>query len=135
MWLVERDLMSFNTPPPPPPPPSSPPPPPSSPPPPPGGGYGQGFGAGGWPSQPAGPKPPNYLVWAILSTLFCCLPFGIASIVFAAQVDSKYNAGDYAGALASSNNAKKWAIVSAVVAIGLTLLWFVFVVAVAGGSS
>ena len=28
--------------------------------------------------------PPNYLVWAILSTLFCCLPLGIASIVFLA---------------------------------------------------
>ena len=24
---------------------------------------------------------PNHLVWAILSTLFCCLPFGIVSIV------------------------------------------------------
>ena len=46
----------------------------------------------------AGPKPDNYLVWAILSTLFCCLPLGIASIVFAAQVDGKYNSGDYAGA-------------------------------------
>jgi len=22
----------------------------------------------------------NYLVWAILSTIFCCLPFGIVSI-------------------------------------------------------
>jgi hypothetical protein len=48
---------------------------------------------------PAGPKPDNYLVWAILSTLFCCLPLGVASIVFAAQVDGKYNSGDYAGAV------------------------------------
>jgi hypothetical protein len=83
-------------------------------------------------SSPAGPKPPNYLVVAILTTLFCCLPFGIVSIVYAAQVDSKYNSGDYAGSLASSENAKKWAIISAVVAVALTLGWILFVVALAG---
>ena len=32
---------------------------------------------------------PNNMVWAILTTLFCCLPFGIVSIVYAAQVDGK----------------------------------------------
>ena len=41
-------------------------------------------------SEPvAGPPPyvPNHLVWAILVTIFCCLPFGIVSIVYAAQVN------------------------------------------------
>ena len=65
--------------------------------------------------------PPNYLVWAILTTIFCCLPFGIISIIFAAQVNSKWIAGDYEGARNSSKNAKLWAWVSA--GIG-----FVFVV-------
>lgn len=51
---------------------------------------------------------PNHLVWAILSTLFCCLPFGIVAIVFAAQVNSKLQAGDVAGALESSRKAKIW---------------------------
>lgn len=111
-----------------------PPPPPNVPPPPPGGGapppgYG-GYGAGGF-SQPSGPKPSNNLVWAILTTLFCCLPFGIVSIVYAAQVDSKYNSGDYAGSLAASENAKKWAIISAVVALALTAAWFLFVIVLA----
>ena len=32
------------------------------------------------------------------TTLLCCLPAGIVSIVFAAQVDGKWNSGDYAGA-------------------------------------
>ena len=32
---------------------------------------------------------PNYLVQAILVTIFCCLPFGIVSIVYAAQVNGK----------------------------------------------
>jgi len=42
-------------------------------------------------------------VQAILCTLFCCLPFGIVAIVFAAQVDGKLAAGDYNGAVYSSN--------------------------------
>ena len=42
----------------------------------------------------ATPQVPNNLVWAILSTLFCCLPAGIVSIVYAAQVNGKLAAGD-----------------------------------------
>ena len=36
----------------------------------------------GYPPQqpPAGQAPDNYLVWSILVTLFCCLPFGIVAI-------------------------------------------------------
>lgn len=52
-------------------------------------------------------------MWAILTTLFCCLPFGVVSIVFAARVDSMYNAGDLAGSRSASASAKKWAIISA----------------------
>lgn len=51
---------------------------------------------------------PNYLVQAILVTLFCCLPFGIVSIVYAAQVNGKEQAGDLAGARQASRLAKKW---------------------------
>ncbi|HEY5311929.1 MAG TPA: CD225/dispanin family protein [Pirellulales bacterium] len=53
-------------------------------------------------------KLPNYLVQAILTTLCCCLPFGIVAIVYAAQVDGKVAGGDYAGAMQSSNSAKTW---------------------------
>ena len=67
--------------------------------------------------QPGGPPPPNYLVWAILATIFCCLPLGIASIVFAAQVNTKWAAGDAAGARESSEKAKKFAIWSAAVSV------------------
>lgn len=56
--------------------------------------------------------PPNYLVWAIITTIMCCLPFGIVSIVFAAQVNTKWAAGDITGAQNSSKNAKTWAWVS-----------------------
>ena len=52
------------------------------------------------------------LVPAILVTVFCCLPFGIVSIVNAAQVNGKVEAGDIEGARRTSANAKMWAWIS-----------------------
>ncbi len=52
---------------------------------------------------------PTHLVKAILTTLFCCLPFGIASIVFASQVNTKELQGDIGGAHESSNKADSFA--------------------------
>jgi uncharacterized membrane protein YvbJ len=63
------------------------------------------------PSQTQAPVP-NSLAPAILTTLFCCLPFGIVFIVYAAQVNGKLAAGDRVGALQSSQNAKTWAWLS-----------------------
>ena len=68
---------------------------------------------------------PNHLVWAILTTLFCCLPLGIVSIVYAAQVDGKRAAGDLPGAWEASRKAKLWAIWSAVALPIVVTLWFV----------
>ena len=68
---------------------------------------------------------PNYLVPAILTTIFCCLPTGIVSIVYAAQVNKQIASGDLEGARRSSEQAKLWAWVS--LGIGVTL-FFIFVV-------
>ncbi|MCX7034727.1 MAG: CD225/dispanin family protein [Arenimonas sp.] len=80
--------------------------------------------------------PPNHLVWAILVTLFCCLPGGIVAIVYAAQVDSKFMAGDVAGAQYASDQAKLWSWISAgsilVIAAGYFLL--VMAAVISGGS-
>lgn len=75
---------------------------------------------------------PNHLVWAILSTLFCCLPAGIVSIVYAAQVNSKIAAGDLAGARDSSDKAKKWAMWSAIAGVIVAVLYVVLVMAMGG---
>lgn len=80
----------------------------------------------------ATPQVPNNLVWAILSTLFCCLPAGIVSIVYAAQVNGKLAAGDIAGAQESSAKAKKWAIWSAIAAVVVGVLYGILIVAVGG---
>lgn len=65
---------------------------------------------------------PNYLVQAILCTVCCCLPAGIAAIVYAAQVNSKQAAGDYVGAQAASKNAKMWCWISFGVGLPLTII-------------
>ena len=41
------------------------------------------------------PCPKTWLAESILSTIFCCVPFGIVGIVYAAQVSSNYHAGRY----------------------------------------
>jgi hypothetical protein len=68
---------------------------------------------------PAGIPISNYLVFAILTTVFCCLPTGIPAIIYASQVNTKLQLGDVAGAQAASNNAKMWCWVS--FALGLVM--------------
>ena len=76
----------------------------------------------------ATPQVPNNLVWAILTTLFCCLPAGIVSIVYAAQVNGKYEAGDLAGAQESARKAKQFAIWSAIATLVVAVLWVLVIV-------
>ena len=87
--------------------------------------------------QPRGPKPSNYLVWAILSTIFCCLPFGIVSIVYAAKVDNLWNAGKYYEAEDASRKAKIWmlvAVIIGVISIGINILLFATGASLAGAT-
>ena len=72
--------------------------------------------------------PPNYLVWSILTTILCCLPFGIVSIIYAAQVNSKWQLGDFEGAKLSSKNAKVWAWVAFAVGIAGILIWILMII-------
>ena len=81
-------------------------------------------------SQPA--EVPNYLVPAILSTIFCCLPLGVVSIIFATQVNSKMAAGDMAGAMEASKKAKMFmiiAIVGGVLGTIIGIVCWVFIIA------
>ena len=70
-------------------------------------------------------RPPSYLALAIISTILCCLPLGIVSIVYATKVNNLYADGNYAEAAKASNNAKTWGLVS----MGVALLgWIVYIV-------
>jgi F0F1-type ATP synthase membrane subunit c/vacuolar-type H+-ATPase subunit K len=78
-------------------------------------------------SQPPMPRPKNWLVESILVTIFCCLPFGIAGIVNAANVNGRYDRGDYAGALAASQKAATWTKTSFFIGLAVSVLYFIFV--------
>ena len=82
-------------------------------------GYQQGYQYGNQPPV----KPSNNLVWAILTTICCCLPFGIVSIVYAAKVDSLYYSGHYEEANAAARKAGTWAVVAAIVGFLTSLVW------------
>lgn len=77
--------------------------------------------------------PKSWLVESILVTFFCCIPFGIAGIVNAAKVETRFNAGDIEGARRSSEEAAKWTKIGfwvAIIGVILYLLFIAFVVAV-----
>lgn len=100
------------------------------------GGYNpNGFNQGGYAPGPYNnggynngmpPKPSNYLVFSILCTVCCCLPTGIAAIIYSSQVDSAYNAGNYNAAVDSASKAKTWCIVSVVVSLLVNIVYIVF---------
>ena len=68
--------------------------------------------------------PPTNLVWAILSTVLCCVPFGIVAIVYASKVSSKYAQGDLQGAWKASRYAAYWALASFISSIILFPIQF-----------
>lgn len=72
--------------------------------------------------------PDNYLVYSILTTLFCCLPFGLVGIVKSAQVSSKYQSGDYEGAVQASRDAKKWSMIALICGLVWYLLYMIVVI-------
>lgn len=76
-----------------------------------------------------GSKPDNNMLWAILSTLFCCLPLGIVAIINAAKVDGLYRSGDYSGAHEAADNAKKYAQYGLIIGIIWIVIYFFSLVA------
>ena len=102
-----------------------------------------------------GIKPNNFLVWAILTTVFCLLQlgfvlfvdafvnapkvdglfvffmilgivFGIVSIVNASKVDGLWRANDQIGATDAASKAKTWFWWSLGVGLGFWLFWLIY---------
>jgi len=71
--------------------------------------------------------PKTWLLESILATLFCCLPLGIAGIVNASKVESRFYAGDVDGANRASSAAKKWTTWSFGLGIAGIILYMIFV--------
>lgn len=77
---------------------------------------------------------PNYLAASILTTLFCCLPFGIVAIISSCKVDKWIALGDFEGAKAASKSAKKWIIWSIILGV-LVFASYFFICVLTGVSS
>lgn len=58
-------------------------------------------------------KPDNFQIWAILSTVLCCLPLGIVAILQSNKVDTLWAMGKHEEAQAAAKSAKMWTIIAA----------------------
>ena len=67
--------------------------------------------------DPAEPCPPTNLVWAIISTVLCCIPTGIVAIIYALKVTNKYREGDIEGAKRASEVGAWWCIATIILGI------------------
>lgn len=86
-------------------------------------------------NPPQAPCPDNYLVWSILTTIFCCLPFGVVAIVKSSKVENLWKQGFYQEAIKMSQEAKRWSVISAISYAVFLVLYFVFaLIAVAMGA-
>lgn len=82
-------------------------------------------------------KPINwvpYLVLSIITTLCCCLPFGIVGIVYSTKINSAVNARDWEGAQKAAKTAKIWIIASAIVGFIVEVIYVVMIYAGIAGS-
>jgi len=72
--------------------------------------------------------PETYLWQSIVVTLLCCWPLGIPAIIAATKVSSKYAQGDYAGAQAASQEARKWTFIALGLGVAVVVLYVLLVV-------
>ena len=79
------------------------------------------------------PVPPNYLVWCILVTIFCCNIGGIIALIFSARVSSRYIAGDYEGAAYASRQTRNWIIATACIGFVLMIAYAVWLLSYESG--
>ncbi len=74
-------------------------------------------------------KPPKtWLVESILVTIFCCLPFGIAGIVNASKVESRFYAGDIDEANRASQEAYKWTKIAFWIGIAVAVIYLIITI-------
>lgn len=79
--------------------------------------------------EAAEPCPPTNMVWAVLATVFCCIPFGIVGIIYANKVSKLYLSGDIEGAQKASETGAWWCIA----AITIGIIWRPVMLLTSGG--
>lgn len=95
--------------------------------------YNANNGTYGQPQKPI--NGTTYLIFAIISTLLCCLPLGIVAIVYASKINSLQRSGDYAGAQNAAKKAKMFTIIGTVAALVVSIFYIIFAIVIGIGSS
>lgn len=75
--------------------------------------------------NPRPPRPTSWLIPAILATIFCCLPFGLMSVIYASKVDNLYADGRYEEAERASRQARNWFIGAVVCVAAFIFVYFI----------
>lgn len=70
--------------------------------------------------------PSSYLLFGILTTIFCFLPFGIVSIVKGSSVATLWAQGRYEEAHRASRASRNWAIAAVVAVPVMAVLFMAF---------
>jgi hypothetical protein len=78
------------------------------------------------------PMPPTYLWQSIAVTILCCLPLGILAVIFATRVESRWQNGDYEGALHASKTARNTAFWSFIIGLFVHIAVLIYLVFLAG---
>lgn len=73
-------------------------------------------------------KPQKYLIPIIITMFCCCMPAGVVALIYSCQIDSKYNMGDYDGAMKASKTAKTWMFVALGGGLLVWLLYIAYIV-------
>ncbi len=83
-------------------------------------------------------KPDSWLIWSILATVMCCVPFGVVGIVYASKVDTLWAERKYDEAVAAARSARTWTLTSIVVTgvflVLYILFWILMVFGIIGGA-
>ncbi|XP_038053389.1 proline-rich transmembrane protein 1-like [Patiria miniata] len=64
--------------------------------------------------------PPDYMMFALMVTLFCFLPLGLIGMMKAMEARNRWQVGDGVGAHQSAQEARRWSIAG--LAIGIPII-------------
>uniref|UniRef100_A0A3B3I1G4 Uncharacterized protein n=1 Tax=Oryzias latipes TaxID=8090 RepID=A0A3B3I1G4_ORYLA len=76
--------------------------------------------------RPGQTDVPSYLGWSIFNTVCCCLPLGIAAIIYSTKVNSANSAGNEFEAEDASRMAKKLNIFGFFIGIILIIIYIIY---------
>jgi len=74
------------------------------------------------------PNVPDYLVWAILETLFCCPPLGIVGIIYSIMANSAKQQSNFQMAMDHAKKAKLFLLIGIIAWLVFVALYIIFIV-------